>query len=231
MMATAPSTTRPRRRASAQETRRRLLAAGRHAFAVKGLAGTNLKKDILVPAGVSVGSFYHQFRDKTELLLAIMEEYAQTFRAHLREIHQPEPGRTVLDIARDSYAVILDNVDENPDLVRIQLRERGSDDERVRRSLRTARERWIASLADDYRHISQASGLEVEVDLLASLAVGLSLGAMAQYLEAPRRGRRELRERLLDGLVRFTLGGIPAMVKPAEAVLPFEDFEPRKLDS
>jgi len=207
------------------------MAAGRRAFAVKGLAGTNLKNDILVPAGVSVGSFYHQFRDKTELLLAIMEEYAQAFRARLRETRRPKPGRTALDMARDIYAMILDNVDENPDLVRIQLRERGSDDERVRHSLRTARERWIASVAEDYRSISKASGLEVEAHLLASLTVALALGAMAQYLEAPRSQRQALRERLLDGLVRFTMGGMPALVKPAEAVLPFEKFEPRNLDS
>jgi AcrR family transcriptional regulator len=230
-MATAPSTERPRRRASALETRRRLMVAGRHAFAVKGLAGTNLKNHILVPASVSVGSFYHQFRDKTELLLAIMEEYAEDFRARLKETRRPKPGRTALDIARDIYAMILDNVDENPDLVRIQLRERGSDDERVRRSLRTARERWIASVAEEYRNISKASGLEVEAHLLASLTVALALGAMAQYLEAPRSGRRELRERLLDGLVRFSMGGIPALVNPAEAVLPFEKFEPRNLGS
>ena len=71
----------------------------------------------------------------------------------------------------------------------------------------------------------------MEADLLASLAVALSLGAMAQYLEAPRSRRGELREHLLDGLVRFTLGGIPALVKPAEAILPIEDFEPLKLGS
>jgi AcrR family transcriptional regulator len=219
-------TGRPRRRASAEETRRRLLTAGRRAFAVKGLAGTNLKNDVLVPARVSVGSFYHQFRDKTELLLAIMDEYARAFRARLTEIHRPKPGKTALDIARDSYAMILDTVDANPDLVRIQLRERGSDDERVRRSLRIAHERWTASLAEDYRSIAKASGVEVEAGLLASLSVELALGAMAQYLEAPLGRRRALRERLLDGLVRFTLGGIPALVKPAEAILPLESFEP-----
>jgi len=230
-MDTAPPAERQRRRASALETRRRLMLAGRQAFAVKGLAGTNLKNHILVPAGVSVGSFYHQFRDKTDLLLAIMEAYDQDFRARLKETRRPRPGRTALGMARELYSMILDNVDENPDLVSIQLRERGSDDERVRRSLRAARERWIASVAEDYRKISEASGLQVEPHLLASLTVGLALGAMAQYLEAPRSGRAEFRERLLDGLIRFTLGGIPGLVKPVEAVLPFENFEPRNLGS
>ena len=86
-------------------------------------------------------------------------------------------------------------------------------------------------MAEDYRSISKASGFEVEAHLLANLTVALALGAMAQYLEAPRSRRQELRERLLDGLVRFSMGGIPALVKPAEAVLPFEKFEPRNLES
>lgn len=59
---------------SRERTRKRLLDAGRRAFARAGPGGANLKEDILVPAGVSVGSFYHQFRDKTELFVAVLEE-------------------------------------------------------------------------------------------------------------------------------------------------------------
>jgi len=219
---------RPRQRPNAADTRRRLLAAGRRAFAVKGLAGANLKKDILAPAGVSVGSFYHQFRDKTELLLAIMEEYAESFRDRLAEVHRPREGRTALDIASSSYAMILDSVDENRDLIHIQLRERSSDDDRVRRSLRRSRERWTTSVADDYRRIAAARGFDVEADLLANITIDLAVGAMAEYLEAPRYRRRELRQRLLDGLVRFTMGGIPALVEPSEAISRLATFEPRQ---
>src|SRR5262245_24005929 len=70
-----------------QRTRRRLLQVGRRAFARKGHAGTNLREDILVPARVSVGSFYHQFRDKTDLFLAILDEHSQTFRGMIHEVH------------------------------------------------------------------------------------------------------------------------------------------------
>jgi AcrR family transcriptional regulator len=203
------------------------MAAGRRAFALKGLAGANLKRDILAPASVSVGSFYHQFRDKTELLLAIMDEYAESFRDRLAEVHRAREGKTALEIASDSYAMILDSVDENRDLFRIQLRERGSDDDRIRRSMRKSRERWTTSVADDYRRIAAAGGFDVEADLLASITVDLAVGAMAEYLEAPRHRRRALRQHLLDGLVRFTMGGIPALVKPSEAVFPLATFEPR----
>ena len=117
--ATAPRRARP----SAAETRRRLLAAGRTAFARKGLDGTNLRDDILAPAGVSVGSFYHQFRDKTELLLAILLEDSAAFRARLHQIHTPAPGRTFADIARASYAFVFDLAEQHADLMRLRRRE------------------------------------------------------------------------------------------------------------
>ena len=76
-----------RRTAQRARTRSRLLEYGRRAFARRGHAGTNLKDDILLPAGVSVGSFYHQFRDKTDLLLEVlakensMDQAAETLAA------------------------------------------------------------------------------------------------------------------------------------------------------
>ena len=90
------------RRGSAEATRERLIEAGRRAFARKGLAGTKLTQDILEPAGVSVGSFYHQFKDKTDLMLAIFEQHTDNMRALVREAHRPVPGRSLAEIARSS---------------------------------------------------------------------------------------------------------------------------------
>ena len=72
--------TQPR---SAEVTRRKILDAGTRAFADKGLDGTNLVRDVLEPAGVSVGSFYHQFADKTELLIVLLDEALVLARASI----------------------------------------------------------------------------------------------------------------------------------------------------
>ena len=65
----------------ALETRARLLDAGRVAFSQRGYDAVNLTTDILEPAGVSVGSFYHQFTDKTDLLIAILDDAATNRKA------------------------------------------------------------------------------------------------------------------------------------------------------
>jgi AcrR family transcriptional regulator len=199
-------------------TDKRLFSAARAAFARKGLAGTHLTADILAPARVSVGSFYHRFTDKTDLLLAILREHSEAFRTALHHAHRPAPGRTLVDIVRGSYAMVFQLAEDNEDLLRIQLVERSSADPRVRQYLREDRARWLASLADDYRRLdstrvrsAQESPRALDVDLLAELVVGLALGCVAQLLELPKDERPAARERLLAGVVRFTLGGAAAL--------------------
>jgi AcrR family transcriptional regulator len=197
----------------ALETRARLLGAGRTAFADKGLAGTNLKTDILDPAGVSVGSFYHQFPDKTELLLSILFDHSEKFRERLREIHRPRPGRSLERLVRDSYELVFADAEANADILRIQLRERHSGSKRVREFLREDRERWISSLSENFALIEEAAGLPPAAHGAAELIVSLAHGAVAHLLEIPTASRARARARLVDNLVRFSLGGMSALLE------------------
>jgi len=204
---------RPERRSvSRAQTRQRLLAVGRHAFARKGYAGTNLKDDILVPAGVSVGSFYHQFRDKTDLFLEILREHSETFRAMMHATHNPAAAGDPVELARHSFATVFRVAEENDDLFRIMARERESDDARVRTYLRDNYRQWIASLAADYHRMGLIAAEDAHTaELAAELISALTAGTILTYLDYPVEQRPRVRARLLDGLVQFTLGGVPGL--------------------
>jgi AcrR family transcriptional regulator len=199
------------RRGSAEATRERLIEAGRRAFARKGLAGTKLTQDILEPAGVSVGSFYHQFKDKTDLMLAIFEQHTDNMRALVREAHRPVPGRSLAEIARSSYALCFDLADRYANDARILMRERAGDEPRIKRFIDEDRRRWVESLMLDYRRLAELNGIDLDVELAAELIAGFARGVLDQYLELPKKERPKAREKLLDGLVRFTLGGLPGL--------------------
>jgi AcrR family transcriptional regulator len=212
-----PTAPKPR----AGETRRRLLEQGAAAFARKGLAAVNLKRDILEPAGVSVGSFYHQFKDKSDLLVAILEQHAEAQRARFREVHRPDGARSGEEIARASYALVFDLADQHPHAMQIQLRERQESDPHIREFIERDRQRWQRSLTDDYQRIAEARGFEFEGELAAELIAALTHGVLEHYLAMPSADRPKARERLIDGLVRLTLRGLPGLV-PAEAAKPTE---------
>lgn len=198
-------------RPNAVATRERLLEAGRRAFARRGLTGTNLKQDILEPAGVAVGSFYHQFPNKTELLLAILEEDSRDLQTALQRAQEPRPGRSLFDIARDSYIATFDLVELHPDTMRILFRESAVDDSRVQSFAHREQMRWIEILTHNFQRLTAADAETPQIALAAEMISVLTTGALAHYLGLPEEERAAARERLIDGLVRLTLGGVPAL--------------------
>jgi len=197
------------------------MEAGRRAFARKGLAGAILIDDILRPAGVSTGSFYHQFRDKNELLVAILDDHGRAFRARLLQTleHPGEAGHTrFVDLARACYGMALEMADEHGDLLRIERRERDSDDPVVAGYLRENQESWIERVAAYFARSCADDVSEADCRLAAQFVIHLGLTSVAHYQDLPEDERPKARERLLDALVRFTMGGLPSLTRERQSL-------------
>ena len=205
-----------RRTAQREKTRARLLEYGRRAFARRGHAATNLKEDILLAAGVSVGSFYHQFGDKTDLFLEILEEHGNKFRQMVQEANRPREGMTEEQIARHSFETVFVIAEENEDLFHIMMRERESEDERVRDFLREGRRGWTRGLMADYRNmLGEQDVTDEDLEMTAELVQSMTFGAIVQFLGLTSREQARERSRLIEGLVRFSLGGLAALLRAA----------------
>jgi len=211
----SPAAAAPRKR-DAAATKQRLLEAGRRAFAKKGLAGAILTDDILRPAGVSTGSFYHQFRDKNELLVAILDERTRTFRARLLDTleHPSAAGHTrFVDLVRACYGLALDMAEDDGDVLRIERRERDNDDPVVAGYLQENQENWIEYVAAFFSRGSADDVPEADCRWAAQFVIHLGLASVALYQDLDEDERPKARERLLDALVRFTMGGLPALTR------------------
>jgi len=197
-------------------TRERLFSVARQAFADKGLAATNLKTDILRPAGVSVGSFYHQFRDKTELFLAILETHEESFRKLLRAVHTLAQRRPAQEVAWQSFSTVLTMVEEHEDLLRMMARERESHDPRVRAYLRRNDRAWVESLTQDYLRAGLVpSKNRVLATRMAELVLTFTWGAVMRYSSWTPEERQRRRLDWIEDLVAFCLGGMSAILGQA----------------
>ena len=203
------------RRAVAEETRQRLLVAGRRAFGAKGLGGANLREDILKPAKVSTGSFYHQFQDKADLLLEILRVDGANVRAQI-EKNASSAGRNMVDAVHDAFAVYFDMADRSPDFVKIYIREYYSDDRRVRRVIREHNESTIRNVSQILGRLNETAGLAVDTEIGGILISSLTISIINYYLGLPVRQRAAMRERMLSGTVKLFLGGVQAVRPEAQ---------------
>lgn len=79
---TKTSTANAGHRARPGSSREDIAAAAIELFVARGVAGTRVE-DILAAAGVSVGSFYHHFRDKLSLAATVYLEHLERFQRDL----------------------------------------------------------------------------------------------------------------------------------------------------
>lgn len=198
--------------ARARRTREKILAQAKRAFSDRGFEATNLTEHILTPAGVSVGSFYHQFTNKREVLLEIFEQAIsarhERIRVHIRELHPESFG----DSLRLILGLLLDDVERDPDIWQLQWREHESPDPEIRARALIGTGGWTEVIlrvmapfypSDDPRQATAAG-----------MAVLLGNGVVREYSHLDRHEQIARREELVEACVEFAQAGIAAMLRP-----------------
>lgn len=202
------------RQARAAETRRRLLEAGFEAFASKGLDGVNLVDDVLEPAGISIGSFYHQFADKTALLREILQEAAARRRAFIVRLGELDPTSDLETTVRSAVERLYDSLEQDAAAWQLQRVTRVTGIDGVRDLGSTTRESWndeLGQLLGNWFDRPQA-----ELRRAGDLLVTLARGFLYDFLDTPARQRRPRTEQV-DTLVTFVIGGLTALLGPPRA--------------
>lgn len=200
---------------TAAETRARLLHHGRLAFAAKGHDRVSLQRDVLEPAKVSTGSFYHQFNDKTDLLVAVLEDAASRGKYMVEHSVEESEDTPPADRIRRRISIWLELIDAGENLFRIQMQERNSSDKRVRRLVADLRQRTTAPLTERLSSNAQLSSDSFDADRAAQLVTGLFTAVAMDYLELSKRRRVTERDQLATAMAQFIVGGVTNMAGAA----------------
>ncbi|RMF13505.1 MAG: TetR/AcrR family transcriptional regulator [Candidatus Dadabacteria bacterium] len=210
---TRPGLTRAESRAL---TRSKLLRAARVQFAAHGLQGANLT-DILREAEVSPGAFYHHFRDKLDLFLAVVDQMSERFRDMLRQSREllVAPDGDLVEWVAGVYRLMLQITRENRELFVIYVREIHSGNDRINEFFERDQQSMGAEIQQILAELI-ARGTLPEIDpVWASYLVGiLAQGGMLHQLS--EEGDDEAWAR---AMAEFTLGGVQALT-PAVAPPP-----------
>ena len=112
-----------RTKAEADETRTRLLDAAEEVFFEKGVSRTSLG-DIAQRAGATRGAVYWHFKNKTEVLEAMINRERVPFIKRLRQTYSPLRNTPILDL-RSAMLVSLSELATDPrlrEMMEIMLR-------------------------------------------------------------------------------------------------------------
>lgn len=206
----SPTETRQPKQARAIRTRERILEQAEEAFAAKGFEAASLTSDILEPAGISVGSFYHQFPDKRAVLGAMMGERRRAWGAHVNAMVEDEQLVTIDIVLRDVLSWLLDDVDQRPAPWWVHFREVNHADPDIRGLVEPEWQAWIEIVTGLAGRFSSS---EVELGRWQAtfLACGLS-GFVRRYLSADEADRTLMRETGVDETVQLFVASLDGIV-------------------
>lgn len=165
----------------------------------------NLVEDVLDPAGISIGSFYHQFTDKTELLREILSEAAARRRAFIAGLGDLDEHPDMVSSVRAVVDRLYESLEQDGPAWRLQRATRiaGAGAEV------SGRDDWTDGLAERLAvWFAAPVGRRRKA---AEMVLTFARGAIFDFIDTPPE-RRISRAAWVDGVATFIAGGLTAML-------------------
>ncbi|MDO9301221.1 MAG: TetR/AcrR family transcriptional regulator [Anaerolineales bacterium] len=188
-----------------EETRSHILEAAVKQFSVNGYNQASVD-DICEQAGVSKGAFYHHFKTKQDVFLALLDGWLQTFDKAIEASKDSSVPET-FQMMTEYFPYMFQSASENLPMF-LEFLLQASRDETI----------WQASIAPYRRYhkhfaslikkgIAEGSFVEVNPDLAARLIVSAAMGLLLQSLLDPEGAKwekvaRETMQVMMAGLTR-----------------------------
>jgi len=161
-------------------TRERILEAALHLFSARGYEATSVTA-IAREAGVSRPSFYRYFKDKRDVLLALLRTWHDLME-WIRRSGEPE-GRSAWELLEAGGLGVIDALLATPVLLRAELLflHHATHDPEARKALAATFEAVRAAARD----LVELSPEPVDADAASVFAVALLEGLLIQYAVDP----------------------------------------------
>ncbi|WP_028314578.1 TetR/AcrR family transcriptional regulator [Desulfatibacillum aliphaticivorans] len=193
--------------ARGNSTRTAIMRAATELFAQSGYKGTPIRA-ILKKAGVSMGSFYHHFKDKADLYISIADEGSLAVRRFMRSVGDFETGDSLNDRAWSFFRAYIQAAAKNDSMVLLLI----SEKETLPENIKTMMEDEIAR---HRRDLEQGLMAGVEAGLLKPMdarmaseaIVGMVLHMVRVYFTDPSVEMEDV----ISALARSTVGIIRSM--------------------
>jgi AcrR family transcriptional regulator len=214
-----------RDRIQIEQTRSRLIEAGRQVILERGLQQSRVR-DIVARAGIGVGTFYSHFKDLGQFQTEVIRQATEEVRSQIREIRGMRDRSVLQDPVasiRRSIETFYDFIDQNYQMALLLLRERTGGG-LYAQFIRQQFELFSTDLQED---LEEAAKYGVAVkgiphDLAAEAILGMNLQLAESYAERrvaegnsskqvqgklSRQAAKD-RERVISALTQITVRGL-----------------------
>ena len=172
-----------------EETRTKIISSAIKLFSIRGFNAASVD-DICADAGISNGAFYHHFKSKQELFLALLDGWLKTIDNAIEASKDLTVPETFMQIT-EAFPYIFATANEGlPMFLEFWLQ--ASRDDKI----------WQASISPYRRYhkyftslikkgVDEGSFVEVDADLTSRMIMSTAMGLLLQSLLDPKGAKWE----------------------------------------